>query len=102
MPLFDQAVAATLFDNLTEVAADGTLRGDLATNWSSDARAVRWRFNLRGDVAFHDGERFGAEHLFTCPAHPQGNQSNRKGDEFRRMGDCQIGKRCDIRQQGLC
>jgi len=67
MPLFDQAVAATLFDNLTEVAADGTLRGDLATNWSSDARAVRWRFNLRGDVAFHDGERFGAEHLRSLP-----------------------------------
>ncbi|MEO9574352.1 MAG: ABC transporter substrate-binding protein [Tateyamaria sp.] len=67
MPLFDQAVAATVFDNLTEVAADGTLRGDLATNWSSDAHAIRWRFNLRDDVTFHDGEVFSAERLRSLP-----------------------------------
>lgn len=67
MPLFDQAVAATVFDNLTEVAADGTLRGDLATGWSSDARAIRWRFTLRSDVAFHDGTMFSAEHLKSLP-----------------------------------
>ncbi|WP_108836825.1 ABC transporter substrate-binding protein [Tateyamaria sp. Alg231-49] len=67
MLLFDQAVAATVFDNLTEVAADGTLRGDLATGWSSDAQAMRWRFTLRDDVAFHDGEVFSAEHLRSLP-----------------------------------
>lgn len=59
-PLFDQAVTATVFDNLTEIAADGTLRGDLATSWSSDATAQRWRFHLRRDVTFHDGAPFDA------------------------------------------
>lgn len=67
MPLFDQAVAATVFDNLTEVASDGTLRGDLATVWSSDAAAMRWRFTLRNDVVFHDGTAFTADHLRALP-----------------------------------
>ncbi|WP_299548016.1 ABC transporter substrate-binding protein [uncultured Tateyamaria sp.] len=58
--LFDQAVTATLFDNLTEVAADGTLRGELATDWSSDADARVWRFGLRDGVTFHDGTAFDA------------------------------------------
>ena len=59
-PLFDQAVTATMFDNLTEIAADGTLRGALATDWSSDATATRWRFSLRDGVVFHDGSAFGS------------------------------------------
>lgn len=59
-PLFDQAVAATVFDNLTEVAADGTLRGELATDWSTDATAQHWRFDLRKAVTFHDGTPFDA------------------------------------------
>lgn len=62
-PLFDRAVAATLFDNLTEIAADGTLRGELATDWTSDAAARRWRFTLRDGVMFQDGTAFDAEAL---------------------------------------
>jgi len=58
--LFDQAVAATVFDNLTEIAADGTLRGELATEWSSDAAARVWQFQLRDGVVFHDGMPFDA------------------------------------------
>ncbi|WP_299152743.1 peptide ABC transporter substrate-binding protein [uncultured Tateyamaria sp.] len=58
--LFDRAVAATVFDNLTEIAADGTLRGELATEWVSDASAQRWEFALREDVSFHDGAVFDA------------------------------------------
>ena len=66
-PLFDQAVAATVFDNLTEIAADGTLRGALATDWSSDASARRWRLTLREGVLFHDGGAFDAGHLRSLP-----------------------------------
>lgn len=65
--LFDRAVAATVYDNLTEIASDGTLRGELATQWMSDARAMRWRFVLRDNVMFHDGSRFDASAATSLP-----------------------------------
>jgi ABC-type transport system substrate-binding protein len=49
-----------VFDTLTEVAADGTLRGELATDWTASEDARAWRFTLRRDVAFHDGQPFAA------------------------------------------
>lgn len=47
-----------VFDTLTEVAADGTLRGELATAWTSSTDAKEWRFDLRQNVSFHDGAAF--------------------------------------------
>jgi peptide/nickel transport system substrate-binding protein len=58
--LFSAVVTSTVYDNLTEIGADGTLRGELATDWSSDGDARRWRFKLRKDVSFHDSTRFDA------------------------------------------
>ena len=58
--LFDQAVSCTLFENLTEVGADGTLRGALARDWTSEQDARVWYFSLRQDVVFHDGTDFDA------------------------------------------
>ena len=45
-----------IFDTLTEVAADGTLRGELATGWQGSDDGRVWMFDLRQDVAFHDGQ----------------------------------------------
>ena len=50
-----------VFDTLTEVAADGTLRGELAVGWSSSDDACQWNFDLRQDVFFHDGSAFTAD-----------------------------------------
>lgn len=44
-----------IFDTLTEIAADGTLRGELATDWQSSDGGRIWLFDLRQDVVFHDG-----------------------------------------------
>ncbi|MGJ8546095.1 MAG: ABC transporter substrate-binding protein [Sulfitobacter sp.] len=44
-----------IYDALTEIAGDGTLRGELASDWRSDASGQRWAFELRRDVLFHDG-----------------------------------------------
>ncbi|MEM6758840.1 MAG: ABC transporter substrate-binding protein [Pseudomonadota bacterium] len=64
---FNRAVTATVFDSLTEVAADGTLRGELATAWRSDAAARVWTFDLRDGVVFHDGTRFGPQDVARLP-----------------------------------
>ena len=44
-----------VFDTLTEIAPDGTLRAELATGWQTDAEARVWSFDLRDDALFHDG-----------------------------------------------
>jgi ABC-type transport system substrate-binding protein len=49
-----------VFETLTEVAADGTLRGELSTDWSSTLDAQVWTFDLRQNVHFHDGVSFSA------------------------------------------
>ncbi|WP_299026519.1 ABC transporter substrate-binding protein [uncultured Sulfitobacter sp.] len=54
--LFMQVARVGLvFETLTEVAADGTLRGALATGWTSSDDATVWTFDLRSGVSFHDG-----------------------------------------------
>ena len=50
-----------VFDTLTEIAADGTLKGELAERWDASADARVWSFTLRRGVRFHDGTGFTAE-----------------------------------------
>ncbi len=50
-----------VFDSLTEIAADGTLKGELAESWEASADAKTWTFNLRQGVTFHNGKSFGAD-----------------------------------------
>lgn len=50
-----------VFDCLTEVAADGSLKGELAESWEASADAKTWTFNLRQGVTFHNGKSFGAD-----------------------------------------
>ena len=49
-----------IYETLTEIAADGTLHGELATGWTSSADARVWVFDLRSGVLFHDGKPFTA------------------------------------------
>ncbi|MEL6683098.1 MAG: ABC transporter substrate-binding protein [Pseudomonadota bacterium] len=55
------AAHGTVFDCLTEVAADGSLKGELAESWEASADAKTWTFNLRQGVTFHNGKPFGAD-----------------------------------------
>lgn len=54
------AMVGAVFDTLTEIAADGTLRGELATGWRGTSDARIWVFDLRENVRFHDGSLFSA------------------------------------------
>lgn len=49
------------FDTLIELAPDGTLRGELATGWTSDGTARHWVLTIREGVRFHDGTAFAAK-----------------------------------------
>lgn len=55
------AMVGAVFDTLTEVAADGTLRGELAVAWHGSPDALTWTLQLRHDVAFHNDSPFTAE-----------------------------------------
>ena len=55
------AAQGAVFDTLTEVAPDGSLRGELATQWHASADARVWTVDLRRDVMFHNGKSFSAE-----------------------------------------
>jgi MarR-like DNA-binding transcriptional regulator SgrR of sgrS sRNA len=57
-----------VFDTLTEVAADGTLRGELAVEWHASSDARVWTFGLRKDVVFHDGMPFTAADVVASAA----------------------------------
>ncbi|MCB1335661.1 MAG: peptide ABC transporter substrate-binding protein [Roseivivax sp.] len=50
-----------VFDCLTEVAADGSLRGELAQSWDVTPDARVWTVTLRRGVTFHNGKPFTAE-----------------------------------------
>ncbi|WP_391480750.1 ABC transporter substrate-binding protein [Nereida sp. NH-UV-3] len=50
-----------VFDCLTEVGADGQLKGELAESWDASADAKVWNFKLRKGVTFHNGKAFGAD-----------------------------------------
>ena len=55
------AAQGAVFDTLTEVAADGSLRGELATGWEASPDARVWTVTLREGVRFHNGKPFVAE-----------------------------------------
>ena len=62
------ASQGAVFDTLTEVAADGTLKGELATGWEASPDARRWTVTLRDGVSFHNGRRLTAEDVLASLA----------------------------------
>ena len=46
---------------LTEIGRDDELLGELATSWDSSPDAVRWTFELRRGVEFHNGKTMTSE-----------------------------------------
>ena len=60
-PIMRIAGHGAVFDCLTEIGAEGAIRGELATGWEASADARVWTFRLREDAVFHDGRPFGAD-----------------------------------------
>lgn len=53
--LFMQAARGAVFETLTEIAGDGTLRGDIAQSWETVDGGTTWVFEMHPSVMFHDG-----------------------------------------------
>lgn len=50
-----------IFENLVEIDGDGKRVPMLAKSWTISKDGLTYTFELRDDVTFHDGQRFGAE-----------------------------------------
>ena len=81
-PSFDPdsyAVIAQLFDTLVYMDLDGTFKPGLATEWRQ-LSPTRWKFSLRKNVKFHNGEIFDANAVkftFDYILNPKNNSGNR-------------------------
>ena len=87
----------TVFDCLTEVGADGTLKGELAESWEASADAKTWTFNLRKGVTFHNGKDFNADDVLESLALHTGEDTKSAAkpivssiSEIKKMNDHQI------------
>ena len=87
----------TVFDSLTEVAADGSLVGELAESWEATPDAKTWTFNLRTGVSFHNGKAFGADDVIESLQMHVGEDSKSAAkpiveaiSEMKKMGEHQV------------
>jgi peptide/nickel transport system substrate-binding protein len=64
----------TFGNHLTEVGADGELRGELAESYES-TDAQKWVFNLRQGVEFHNGKTMTSEDVVASFNHHMGEDS---------------------------
>ncbi|TNJ45567.1 ABC transporter substrate-binding protein [Phaeobacter sp. B1627] len=68
--LLGRMARSAVYDQLTEVAPDGVLRGELATGWRSDDTAREWHVELQPGVKFHDGtDMTGGDVVASLEAH---------------------------------
>lgn len=56
-----EVVHYNVFENLVRINENGTLSGQLAHAWSQDEAGLRYTFQLRQDVVFHDGAALNAQ-----------------------------------------
>ncbi len=57
----DEVVYANLFEGLTRIGPDGSVRPGLAASWDVAGDGKTYTFHLQPGVAFHDGSAFDAQ-----------------------------------------
>lgn len=71
----EAAFSGSLYNNLTEIAADGSIIGDLAESFEPTDGAKKWIFKLRKGVTFHDGKSLTVEDVQESFRHHMGEKS---------------------------
>jgi len=64
-----------LRNNLTEIAPDGNLTGELSESWEASDDASSWRFKLRNGVEFHNGKSLSPEDVVASFNHHRGEKT---------------------------
>lgn len=72
--LYVQVLAQARCNQLTEIAADGSLIPELAESWDS-SDAVTWTFAIRQGVTFHDGRPMTVDDVIASINHHRGEAS---------------------------
>ncbi len=70
-----QVFAHSRHGYLTEIAPDGTLRGELAESWEVSDDASVWTFKLREGVEYHEGGTVTADDVVASLNHHRGDDS---------------------------
>src|SRR6056297_981622 len=72
---FTTSMSFAIHGRLTEVAADGSLKPEVAESWEASADASVWRFKLRPGVTFHSGKAVTVEDVVASINHHRGEDS---------------------------
>ncbi len=70
------AFNGSLCNNLTEIAADGSIVGDLAESFESSDGAKKWIFKIRNGITFHDGKSLTMKDIQESFYHHMGDSSS--------------------------
>jgi peptide/nickel transport system substrate-binding protein len=73
--VFTQVFNQARHGYLTEIAADGSLVGELAESWEPSPDAATWTFRLRPGVEYHDGRTVTAEDVIASINYHRGEES---------------------------
>ena len=72
--LYAQTFAAARHNQLIEIAADGSLVGEIAESWES-SDGMTWVFKIRDGVNFHSGKTVAVEDVIASLNHHRGEAS---------------------------
>ena len=72
---FDISLAHTHRSYLTMINSDGTLGGDIATEWSATPDATEWTFKLNANAEFHSGAKVTANDVIASMNYHRGEAS---------------------------
>ncbi|MGB7322942.1 MAG: ABC transporter substrate-binding protein [Albidovulum sp.] len=73
--LYVQVFGNARCNYLTEIAADGSLVGELAESWEASDDVATWRFKLRAGVTFHSGKSLTTEDVIASINHHRGEDT---------------------------
>ncbi len=72
---FVQVFATARHGYLTEIAADGSLVGEVAESWDASPDAKVWTLNIRGGLEYHSGKSVTADDVIASLNHHRGEES---------------------------